>query len=157
MIEIAAAISIAGSAYRGIQKALNAGREAHDLAQTFGKFFDAKESIIEAGIQNENSTILGKVFSGSSIESQAMEITAAKHKIMQIEKDLREFLIWSGQGEFYKDMMEERKRIKRARIDAARRAAENRKFWVDLTAIFVMTGVTVGLIYGMISLVVYYK
>ena len=154
MIEIAAAISIAGSAYRGIQNAMNAGREAHDLAQTFGKFFDAKESILEAGIKNENATILGKVFAGSSIESQAMEITAAKHKTLQMEKELREFLIWSGQEAFYIDMMEERKRIKRARIDAARRAAENRKFWVDLTAILVMTGVTGFLIYGMISLVV---
>lgn len=154
MIEIAAAISIAGSAYRGIQNAMNAGREAHDLAQTFGKFFDAKESILEAGIKNENATILGKVFAGSSIESQAMEITAAKHKTLQMEKELREFLIWSGQEAFYNDMMEERKRIKRARIDAARRAAENRKFWVDLTAILVMTGVTGFLIYGMISLVV---
>lgn len=154
MMEIAAAISIASSAYRGIQNAVNAGREAHDLAQTFGKFFDAKESILEAGIKNENATILGKVFAGSSIESQAMEITAAKHKTLQMEKELREFLIWSGQEAFYIDMMEERKRIKRARIEAARRAAENRKFWVDLTAILVMTGVTGFLIYGMISLVV---
>ena len=154
MIEIAAAISIASSAYRGIQNAVNAGREAHDLAQTFGKFFDAKESILEAGIKNENATILGKVFAGSSIESQAMEITAAKHKTLQMEKELREFLIWSGQEAFYNDMMEERKRIKRARIEAARRAAENRKFWVDLTAILVMTGVTDFLIYGMITLVV---
>jgi len=126
MIEIAAAISIASSAYRGIQNAVNAGREAHDLAQTFGKFFDAKESILEAGIKNENATILGKVFSGSSIESQAMEITAAKHKTLQMEKELREFLIWSGQEAFYIDMMEERKRIKRARMESARRAAENK-------------------------------
>jgi hypothetical protein len=154
MMEIAAAISIASSAYRGIQNAVNAGREAHDLAQTFGKFFDAKESILEAGIKNENATILGKVFAGSSIESQAMEITAAKHKTLQMEKELREFLIWSGQEAFYNDMMEERKRIKRVRIEAARRAAENKKFWIDLFAILTMTAVTGFTIYLMITLVV---
>jgi len=154
MIEIAAAISIASSAYRGIQNAVNAGREAHDLAQTFGKFFDAKESILEAGIKNENSTILGKVFAGSSIESQAMEITAAKHKTLQMEKELREFLIWSGQEAFYHDMMEERKRIKRARMEAARRAAENKKFWIDLFVILTMTAVTGFTIYLMIAAVV---
>ena len=153
-MEIAAAISIASSAYRGIQNAVNAGREAHDLAQTFGKFFDAKESILEAGIKNENATILGKVFAGSSIESQALEITAAKHKTLQMEKELREFLIWSGQEAFYIDMMEERKRIKRARMEAARRAAENKKFWIDLFAILTMTAVTGFIIYLMISAVV---
>ena len=154
MIEIAAAISIASSAYRGIQNAVNAGREVHDLAQTFGKFFDAKESILEAGIKNENATILGKVFAGSSIESQAMEITAAKHKTLQMEKELREFLIWSGQEAFYIDMMEERKRIKRARMEAARRAAENKKFWIDLFAILAMTAITGFTIYLMIAAVV---
>ena len=154
MMEIAAAISIASSAYRGIQNAVNAGREAHDLAQTFGKFFDAKESILEAGIKNENATILGKVFAGSSIESQAMEITAAKHKTLQMEKELREFLIWSGQEAFYIDMMEERKRIKRARMEAARRAAENKKFWIDLFAILTMTAITGFTIYLMIAAVV---
>ena len=154
MMEIAAAISIASSAYRGIQNAVNAGREAHDLAQTFGKFFDAKESILEAGIKNENATILGKVFAGSSIESQAMEITAAKHKTMQMEKELREFLIWSGQEAFYIDMMEERKRIKRARMESARRAAENKKFWIDLFAILAMTAITGFTIYLMIAAVV---
>ena len=154
MMEIAAAISIASSAYRGIQNAVNAGREAHDLAQTFGKFFDAKESILEAGIKNENATILGKVFAGSSIESQAMEITAAKHKTLQMEKELREFLIWSGQEAFYIDMMEERKRIKRARMESARRAAENKKFWIDLFAILTMTALTGFIIYHMIAAVV---
>lgn len=154
MIEIAAAVSMASAAYRGIQSAVNAGREAHDLAQTFGKFFDAKESILEAGIKNENATILGKVFAGSSIESQAMEITAAKHKTMQMEKELREFLIWSGQEAFYVDMMEERKRIKRARMDAARRAAENRKFWIDLVGVLTIIGVGSTIIYAMISSVV---
>ena len=154
MIEIAAAISIASSAYRGIQNAVNAGREVHDLAQTFGKFFDAKESILEAGIKNENATILGKVFSGSPIESQAMEITAAKHKTMQMEKELREFLIWSGQEAFYIDMMEERKRIKRARMESTRRAAENKKFWIDLFAILTMTALTGFIIYHMIAAVV---
>ena len=154
MMEIAAAISIATSAYRGIQNAVNAGREVHDLAQTFGKFFDAKESILEAGIKNENATILGKVFSGSSIESQAMEITAAKHKTLQMEKELREFLIWSGQEAFYIDMMEERKRIKRARMESTRRAAENKKFWIDLFAILTMTALTGFIIYHMIAAVV---
>jgi hypothetical protein len=154
MIEIAAAVSMASAAYRGIQGAINAGKEANDLARTFGKFFDAKESILEAGIKNENATILGKVFSGSSIESQAIEITAAKHKTMQMEKELREFLIWSGQGAFYEDMMEERKRITRARMEAARRAAENRKFWIDLGWILGSIGTGCFIVYSMIAAVI---
>jgi len=51
-------------------------------------------------------------------------------------------------------MMEERKRIKRARMESARRAAENKKFWIDLFAILTMTALTGFIIYLMIAAVV---
>ena len=50
MVEVAAAISMAVSAYNGIKKAVEMGREVEDVAGYFGKFFDAKETISEASI-----------------------------------------------------------------------------------------------------------
>ena len=48
MIEIAAAISIASSAYSGIKRAMDAGKEAADLAQGFGKFFERVLNLVRA-------------------------------------------------------------------------------------------------------------
>ena len=120
----------------------------------FGKFFDSMDAVSEANIKNQSVSGVQKLFSGNSVEAQALEITAAKHKIAFMEKELREYLIYSGQGDFYEDMMDERKRIRRARQDAQRRAAENKAFWIDVTALvagFVIAAVIVGGVIGLIT------
>ena len=92
----------------------------------FGKFFDAKDSVSDANIKNQSTSGVQKLFSGSSVEAQALEITI-KHKIAWMEKELREYLIYSGQGDFYEDMMDERRRIRRARQIALRKKEEQRE------------------------------
>ena len=154
MIEIAAALSMANAAFNGIKRAVEAGREIEDVTGYFGKFFDAKDQINEATQYAKNQPVVKKLFSGQSVEAEALQTTAAKHKLEQIEKELREYLIWSGQGAFYEDMMIERRRIKQARAEAARRRAENKKFWIDVFTIGVMTLITVVLVVSMVSAVI---
>lgn len=146
MIEVAAAMQLATSAYRGIKGAIEAGREAQDLVNTFGKFFDASDSISQAIIANSNTSMTQKIFSGNSVESQALEITSAKHKMLAMEKELREFLIYTGQGAFYEDMMEERRKIRRMRIVMANKASERKAFMVDMIALALGAGAVVGLL-----------
>lgn len=152
MVEIGIAVSMAVSAFNGIKKAVEAGKEIEDVAGYFGKFFDAKESIIEASVDTENAPLFKKIFAGKSVEAQALEITAAKHKAAKIEKELREFLIYSGQSQFYEDMMRERRSIREERIQRARNRAEKRKFWMDTIAIFILISICFGLIAALITL-----
>jgi regulator of protease activity HflC (stomatin/prohibitin superfamily) len=146
MLEVAAAISMANAAFNGIKKAVEAGREIEDVAGYFGKFFDAKDQITEASQYSNNQPIVKKLFSGSSVEAQALEVTTAKYKAIQLEKELREFLIYSGQGAFYEDMMIERRRIRQARAAEAKRKAENKKFWIDVFTVGLLGVITVAVI-----------
>lgn len=152
MVEIGIAVSMAVSAFNGIKKAVEAGREIEDVAGYFGKFFDAKEAISEASLHNENAPVFKKIFAGKSVEAQALEITAAKHKAAKIEKELREFLIYSGQSQFYEDMMRERRHIREERIQRARNKAEKRKFWLDTFTITILTAACFLAIATLISL-----
>ena len=150
MVELAAALSMANAAFNGIKWAVDAGKEIEDVASYFGHFFDARDQVNEARQLVQNQPVVNKLLQGSSVEAQALEATAAKHKMEQLEKDLREYLIWSGQGAFYEDMMIERRRIKRAREEAARRKAENRKFWIDVSTIGLTALFFTGLILSML-------
>ena len=152
MVEIGIAVSMAVSAFNGIKKAVEAGREIEDVAGYFGKFFDAKESISEASVDTENTPIFKKIFAGKSVEAQALQITAAKYKTAKIEKELREFLIYSGQSQFYEDMMRERRHIREERIQRARDRAEKRKFWMDAITITILTAACFFAIASLISL-----
>lgn len=153
MIEIAAALSMAGSAFNMIKGAIEKGQEVQDMYDVFAKFFDAKEQLAEADQHAKNPSMVGSLFGGSSVEAQALQVTAARHKIKQLEKELYEFLLYTGQQQFYEDMMKERRIIRQRRIEAAQAAARKKAFYIDVVAIvgfFVLCGV---LIAGFVSII----
>ena len=154
MIEIAVALSVASKTFEFVKSAVDKGHEIKDLQQSICKFWDSKESILEASLQNEYTSIAGKLFGKKSVESQAMEIALAKNKAYELEKQLRELFIYSGQSHVYEDMMKERRRIREARLAEAKRVAENRKFWLDVLTVIGAAVVTAGLLIIMISTVV---
>jgi len=67
----------------------------------------------------------------------------------QMEKELYEYLLYSGQQEFYNDMMAERRIIRQARIDQAVKKSERKRFWFDLlvggAAVCFGLGIIIGL------------
>lgn len=153
MMEIAAAMSMASSAYKAIKAAVETGREAQDLAQVFGRFFDAKEVMSEATAKAETSSMTGKLFAGKSVEAEALQATAAKFKVRQLEKELYEFLLYTGQADFYEEMMKERREIRIRRANMARKAAEKKAFIIDMFAIGFFCVFVVSLGFGMFSLI----
>jgi len=153
MIEIAAAVSMATSAFGAIKKAMETGQEVEDMIGYFGKFFDAKDQLSEANMKATTSSFVGKLFNGSSVEAQALEVTAARHKIMAIEKELREYLIYTGQIGCYEDMMKERRAIRLARGKAAKEAAEKKAMIIDIAAVVIGTIVTLAIVIGFISII----
>ena len=148
MVEVATAISLASSAYAGIKKAIEMGKEAQDVAEFFGRWFEAKEQIAEVQQYANNPSMMAKMFSGKSVEAQALQVTSARYKIQAMEKELREYLIYSGQVDFYEDMMKERRVIRQARLLAAKRKAEKRAFMLNMIALSVGMGIATFLIVG---------
>ena len=153
MVEVAMAMSLAKSAFAGIKKAVELGREVEDVAGYFGKFFDAKDQLAEASQYEKNTPIVKKLSSGSSVEAQALEITAAKHKMATLEKELREYLLYTGQVGFYEDMMKERRLIRAARLRAAARKAENKRLMVDIIALIIGTIISGAIVFGLVYLI----
>ena len=93
------------------------------------------------------------MFSGNSVEAQALQVTHAKHKIKQMEKELYEYLLYTGQQEFYNDMMAERRAIRQARIEEAQRIAERKKFWFDMIVGGLAVSVAAGAVIGVLMVI----
>lgn len=153
MMEIAAAMSLASTAFNALKKGMETGREIEDMVDYFGKWFEAKDALSEQNINANNQPMLKKMFSGNSVEAQALQVTHAKHKIKQMEKELYEYLLYTGQQQFYNDMMAERRAIRQARIDEAVRRSEKKRFWIDVTAVVLGLATVTGVIVGVISLI----
>ena len=157
MMEIAAAISLATSTFNALKKGMEAGREIEDMMGYYGKWFEAKEALSENAINSKNQPLVKKLFSGSSVEAQALEITQAKYKIKQMEKELYEYLLYTGQQEFYNDMMRERRTIREARMREAQKKAERKAMWIDITLGGGAVVVGIGIIVWLVSFVAKYS
>ena len=156
MMEIAAAISLATSTFNALKKGMEAGREIEDMMGYYGKWFEAKEALSENAIDSKNQPLVKKLFSGSSVEAQSLQITQAKYKIKQMEKELYEYLLYSGQQQFYEDMMRERRAIREARLREAQQRAERKAFWTDVILGGGALIVAMGIIWWTVTLVVTY-
>jgi len=131
VIEIIAAVSAAGKAFNYIQQAIAKGHEVQDLAHKFGAFFDAKDKISEAEAGVENASAMSKLFAKGSVENAALQITMAKQKTLQMEKQLREIIVMTvGEG-VYIEMIRTRTVIRKQRLEAARAKAARKRLIID--------------------------
>jgi len=153
MIEVMAAVSLANSAFNALKSGLEKGKELQDMGETLGKFWDANERITQAGIENEAAPYAKKLLQGKSIESQALEITIAKNKAREMENELREYLIYSGQGQFYREMLRERRNIKNERLRAARAKAVAKKDATDLALVLFLFGAAGAILASVVALI----
>jgi len=131
VIEIIAAVSAAGRAFNYIQQAVAKGHEINDLAHKFGAFFDAKDKIAEAEAGVENASAMSKLFAKDSVESAALQITMAKQKTVQMEKQLREIITYTVGQEVYIEMLRTRTTIRKQRLEAARAKAARKRLIID--------------------------
>ena len=154
MIEISLAIAAATKAIGVISKGLKAGKEAQDMASQFSTFFDAKDKIDTAKTESENPTISSKVFAKQSVESYALEVALAEHKTKDMEKQLRELFVYSGQADIYKSMMRTRQKERQRRLKAARAAAEHKKLIADITLIAFIALASISVIAGFVYLII---
>ena len=121
MIEIAVALAAAEAAVGGIKRAIKVGKEANECLQEFMQLFDARDAIQKAS--NEERAKHGN----KSAMSEAMESVIAARKIQQMETELKEFLIWSGQADVWDAIVQERNAViqhRKAAELAAQKAAE---------------------------------
>ena len=121
MIEIAVALAAAEAAVGGIKRAIQVGKDANECLTEFMQLFDSRDAVQKAS--NEERAKHGN----KSAMSEAMESVIAARKIQQMETELREFLIWSGQADVWDAIVQERNAViqrRKAAELAAQRAAE---------------------------------
>lgn len=154
MMEIAVAVATAGRAFNYINAAINKGHEIQDLATKFGAFFDAKDSILEHEASINNASTVSKIFAKGSVESQALQVTMAKHKAQQMESQLRELIVLTVGQQFYVDMMRQRQVIRKQRLEAARARAARKRMIIDGIGFVFIGGIILMCILAIVGVLV---
>jgi hypothetical protein len=123
-ISITVAIATAQQAVNTIKQARALGKDIGQLIGEFSKFFNASTEVYMASnkVRTKKATR-----SDAEIYKMALEIAYAAKTFRDNEKELKDILIYSGNGEVYEDMMKKRIELSKERAKAQREQEEYEK------------------------------
>jgi hypothetical protein len=122
-VTIGIAFSVAQSSVNNIKKAMALGKDIHSLTGEFIKFFNSSDTVHSASVKLKAKNV-GK--SDSELGAVALELAMNSKRLRDAEKELKELLIYSGNGDVWEDMLRERTRLIKER-NAAEREMINKK------------------------------
>ena len=116
-ITIGLAFTAAQQSVSYIKKAIALGKDVNSLYGQFAKFFENSDKIHAASVEAQTSK---KILTDGQIRAMSIEIAMQSKALRDAEKQLKELLIYSGNGDVWDQMMAERVRMykERAKLEA---------------------------------------
>jgi hypothetical protein len=144
-ISIGIAFKVAQSAVSNIKQAIQLGKDVSGLVGEFSRFFENADHIHRANSQVKQMSLLG--ISNAKIGKMALETAMHSDHLRKQEKELKEVLIYSGNGHIWEDMIKERTRLFKARAEEERLMQEKKRKQKEDLANFLIY--TIGVIGGL--------
>lgn len=111
-------ITAAVAAFTAVKKGIQVGKDLHDMAGDIGKLWGGIDAARGAHTKKKSAVFI-------SVEEEALQTFAAKRKADEIEKELREFIIYTLGGAAWTQLIEIRGQVRKQRADVA--LAEKKK------------------------------
>lgn len=105
VIDPLTAFALAQTAVKGIKQVIALGKDVQTASGDILKFFDAKDAVVKASADPKTAGVK------KSDTSTAMELVMQAHALREAEKELHQFLIYSGHAQLWDQMLLERNRI----------------------------------------------
>ena len=156
-MEPIALLSMATTAFKGVQTLVQRGREIEDVAQHLGRWYGYVADINEAQKESEKPPIFKKLLDKGSVEQEALNAIIVKKKIEQQEREIRDLIVVVYGIETYREMIQMRKDIKSKRERLVYRQKRRRRSILDGIAVLIGLGVAIGLVYGFYTLLMNYS
>lgn len=153
MIDPVSAFALASGAFNAVKKLVETGREIEDVAGYLGKFFDGASAIKAAKEKADNPSPFRKLLASGSVEQEALEATIHRQKLAQMEKELREMIMYTYGGDVYQEMIREREQIRMKRLRAEMEAQAMRENLLWGGAIAAVSCALLYLVYLAVSMV----
>ena len=135
MIEVAAALSAATSAFNAIKKGFEVGRDIEGMAGDLGRWMGSVSDIDKAGEYAKNPPLFKKLFAKGSVEEEAMATFMAKKKAEDMRNQLRQLITLTRGPSAWDELLKTEADIRKKRQKAIYDQQEYRRKVVEWTAI----------------------
>ena len=166
-VDVDAAFATAEDAMQKSMALMTAGCDIQDCVPDLARFFQAQGEILIAVIQEKSEDTLNKKNKKSKkTEDEFISLMRSK-KLVQLETDLKELLIYTGNGVIYEEMVrrrsaiveefqkgriEEFRELELEKIAQIRSKSKLKRQIADSITLLIGGGVIIALIYGIGSM-----
>lgn len=154
MIDPISAIAVATTAFNTIKKGFEVGRDIESMYSDVGRWMGAVSDIDQADKMNKKPPLFKKIFAGSSIEEEAMNIFAAKKKAEQMEAELRQYVNMIHGPNSWNEIIALQAKIRKDRQKAIYEQAERRREILNAIGVCVLVLAIAGVCIGGFYIVV---
>lgn len=148
MIDPISAIAIATTAFNTIKKGFSVGRDIESMYSDVGRWMGAVSDIDQAGKMNKNPPLFKKIFAGSSIEEEAMNIFAAQKKAEAMEQELRTYVNMVHGPNSWNEIVALQAKIRKDRQKLIYAQAERQREILNIVGIVFLIGIICALFIG---------
>ncbi len=148
MVDPISAMAIAGSAFSALKKGVSIGRDIESMGKDLSRWMSAVSDIDRAHHEAKNPPIFKKLFSGKSVEQEAMELFTQKKQLENQRDELRK-LIGSMLGpQAWQELVKMERDIRKQRQETLYAQREARKHFLEVIAVLFLIVVLVSTIGG---------
>ena len=140
------ALATASATFNVIKRGFEVGRDIEQMAGDLSRWMGAMSDLTEAEHQIKNPPIFKKLFSGKSIEQEAIEIFAAKRKAEQMREELKQFIGWTMGSKAWEQLLAMEGQIRKARQDTLYNQARRRQKFMEVVTVSIAIGIGVSLL-----------
>lgn len=148
MIDPISAIAMATTAFNTIKKGFEVGRDIESMYGDVGRWMGAVSDIDQAEKMNKKPPLFKKIFAGSSIEEEAMNIFAAKKKAEAMEQELRQYVNMIHGPNSWNEILQLQGKIRKDRQKAIYAQQERRREILNAIGIIVLVIAVGGICLG---------
>ena len=140
------ALATASATFNVIKRGFEVGRDIEQMAGDLSRWMGAMSDLSEAEHQIKNPPIFKKLFSGKSIEQEAIEIFAAKRKAEQMREELKQFIGWTMGSKAWEQLLAMEGQIRKERQDTLYNQARRRQKFMEVVTVSIAIGIGVSLL-----------
>jgi hypothetical protein len=131
----ASAMAVASAAFATIKKGFAVGRDIESMVGDLSRWMGALSDIDQAEKEAKNPPIFKKMFSGKSIEQEALEAYAAKKKAESQRAELKQWMQFTIGSRAWNELLAMEGRIRKQRQETLYRQRERRQKFIEYVII----------------------
>jgi hypothetical protein len=142
------AMAAASAAFSAVKKGVAIGKDIESMASDIGRWMGALSDLDMLEKEAKNPPIFKKLFSGQSVEQEAMEAFAAAEKSRQQRTDLKNMIGMMYGKSKWDELVRMEGQIRKRRQDTLYKQRQRRRKFVEIIMWILVSVIGIGLLTG---------